>query len=282
VILVTGATGKIGRHVVAQLLDAGVAVRALARDPAKASLPDEVTVVRGDLSDPPSLASSLADADAVFLLWAVGSDETAPEVIDAIARHASRVVYLSSMGIPDDPAAELSPILSSHRRLERLIEGSGLDWTFVRAGGLASNTLGWAADIRADGVVREAFGGVPRALVHERDVAMIAARALTEDGHQGRRYEVTGPEIVTGDQQVQAIADAIGRPLRMEALSRDAARARLVAITGDAATADSMLDAWARMVASPEPPTTTFEQVIGRRGSTFREWARDHKEDFSR
>ena len=280
-ILVTGATGKIGREVVAELLDRGADSRALARDPAKASLPEGVEVVRGDLSDPSSLAPALEEVDAVFLLWAVGSDETAPAVIEAIGRQASRVVYLSAMGIPDDPAAELGPILSSHRRVERLIEGSGLEWTFVRAGGLAGNTLGWAHDIRADGVVREPFGGVPRALVHERDVAVIATRALTEGGHQGRRYEVTGPEVVSGDEQLQAIADAIDRPLRFDALSREEARERLVATMGDAATADSMLDAWAGMAADPEPPTDTFERLTGRRGSTFHEWARDHAADFA-
>lgn len=280
-ILVTGATGRIGRQVVAELLDADVDFRALARDPAKASLPEGVDVVRGDLSDPSSLEPALEEVESIFLLWAVESDESAPAVIEAIGRQASRVVYLSAMGIPDDPAAELDPILSSHRRLEQLVERSELEWTFVRAGGLAGNTLGWADDIRADGVVREPFGGVPRALVHERDVALIAARALTEDGHQGRRYEVTGPEVVSGDEQVQAIADAIDRPLRMEALSREEARERLIATMGDAGTADGMLDAWAGMAADPDPPTDTFERVTGRRGSTFREWARDHARDFA-
>ena len=280
-VLVTGGTGKIGGQVVSALLEAGEKVRVLARDPAGASLPAGVEVVGGDLSDPASVESALAGVGAVFLLWGADSDDTAPAVVDAIVGHAHRVVYLSAIGIPDDPAVELDPILSSHRRIEGLIERSGLQWTFVRAGGLASNTLGWAQDIRADGVVREPFGGVPRALVHERDVAAVASLALTGEGHAGRRYEVSGPEIVSGEEQVQAIADALDRPLRLEALTREEARDRLVAMTGDEAMADGMLDAWERMAAEPDPPTGTFEAMTGRRGTSFRGWAKDHATDFA-
>ncbi len=280
-VLVTGGTGRVGGQVVSALLAAGEEVRVLARDPARASLPAGVEVVRGDLTDPASVESALVGVSAVFLLWGADSDDTAPAVVDAIAGQARRVVYLSAMGIPDDPSAELDPILSSHRRLEWLIERSGLQWTFVRAGGLASNTLGWAQDIRADGVVRAPFGGVPRALVHERDVAAVASLALTEDGHAGRRYEVSGPEIVSGEEQVRAIADALDRPLRLETLAREDARDRLVAMTGDEAMADGMLDAWERMAAEPDPPTDTFEALTGRRGTSFHRWAKDHAPDFA-
>jgi uncharacterized protein YbjT (DUF2867 family) len=148
----------------------------------------------------------------------------------------------------------------------------------VRAGGLAASTLAWADDIRSDGVVREPFGGVARALVHERDIAAVAALALTEAGHAGHRYEVTGPEVVTAEQQVEAIADAIGRSLRLESLTREEARGRLLEKMGDEATVDGMLDTWARMVGDgPTPPTGTFERVIGRRGTTYAQWARDHR-----
>ncbi len=280
-ILVTGATGKTGRQLVDVLHAAGKDVRALARTPQSAALPDGVDVVRGDYADPASLEPALDGVDAVFLLWSTGTDETAPAVVDLLARHASRVVYLSAMGIPDDPADATDSILASHRRLELLVERSGVDWTFLRAGGLAGNTLGWAPEIRAEGVVREPFGGVPRALVHERDIAVVAAKALTEDGLVGRRLELSGPEIVSGEQQVQAIADAIGRPLRLEALSRDQAIERMTAFAGDAAIAAGMVDAWAQMVEHPVAPTTTFEDVVGRTATSFGQWARDHAADFS-
>lgn len=281
-ILVTGATGKIGRRLVAELLETGAEFRALVRNPAAAGLPAGVELVEGDLGDPASVERALGGVDAVFLLWALPEFEPAPKVVAAIERHARRIVYLSAIGVPEDPDVELDPILDSHRRMETLIEHSRLEWTFVRAGGLAGNTLGWADDIRSDGAVREAFGGVARALVHERDIAAVAALALTEDGHAGRRYEITGPAIVTAEEQVDAIADAIDRPLRLEPLTREQARPRLLAIMGDQATVDGMLDGWAQMAADgPSPPTGTFERVTGRRGTTYQQWARDHASDFA-
>jgi uncharacterized protein YbjT (DUF2867 family) len=281
-ILVTGATGKIGRRLVDELVETGADFKALVRNPANAGLPAGVELVAGDLRDPASVERALDGVDAVFLLWALAEFEPAPEVVAAIERHARRIVYLSAIGVPDDPDVELDPILDSHRRMERLIESSSLEWIFVRAGGLAGNTLAWADDIRSDGVVREAFGGVARALVHERDIAAVAALALTEGGHAGQRYEVTGPDVVTAEEQVEAIADAIGRPLRLESLTREQARGQLLRKMGDEATVDGMLDAWASMIADgPTPPTGTFERVIGRRGTTYAQWARDHAADFT-
>jgi uncharacterized protein YbjT (DUF2867 family) len=271
-----------GRRLVDELVETGADFRALVRSPAKAGLPAGVELVEGDLRDPASVEQAVGGVDAAFLLWALAEFEPAPEVVAAIERHARRIVYLSAIGVPDDPDIELDPILDSHRRMERLIESSSLEWTLVRAGGLAGNTLGWADDIRSDGVVREPFGGVARALVHERDVAAVAAVALSEDGHAGQRYEVTGPEVVTAQEQVEAIADAIGRPLRLDALTREQARGRLLTMMGDEATVDGMLDAWARMIADgPTPPTGALERVTGRRGTTYEQWARDHVADFT-
>lgn len=281
-ILVTGATGKIGRRLVDELVETGAGFKALVRNPTDAGLPAGAELIEGDLRDPGTVEQALGGVDAVFLLWPLADFQPAPEIVAAIERHARRIVYLSAIGVPDDPDVELGPILDLHRRMERLIESSGLEWTFVRAGGLAGNTLGWADDIRSDGVVREPFGGVARALVHERDIAAVAALALTEDGHAGQRYEVSGPEVVTAEQQVDAIADAIGRPLRLEPLTREQARGRLLERMGDEATVDGMLDTWASMIRDgPAPPTGTFERVIGRRGTTYAQWARDHAADFT-
>src|SRR5439155_19601936 len=138
VILVAGATGKVGRQVVAQLRDAGAAVRALARDPGRAGLPDGVDVVRGDLTDPDNLPAALDGVESVFLLWPSLSTDGAAAAVDAVKRYARRVVYLS-------------------------------------------------------------------ALIHERDIAAVAARALTEDGHAGRTYVRTGPQVVTQEEQVRTI-----------------------------------------------------------------------------
>lgn len=274
-ILVTGATGKVGRHVVFGLLDAGADFRALTRDPDAADLPDGVEVVRGDLSYPDTLEAALDGVDVVFLLWPT-ADDSAPAALDTIAKHARRVVYLSSAGVRDDLEQQADPINQSHADLERLVEHSGPEWTFLRPTGFATNTLGWAEQIRADGVVRWPYGEAARSLIHERDIAAVAVRALIEDGHDGARYVLTGPQALTQVEQVHAIGEAIGRTVVWEELPRE----ELVAAFGDASFADGALDAWAEFVTRPERVTSTVEEVTGRPARSFRRWATDHADDF--
>jgi uncharacterized protein YbjT (DUF2867 family) len=237
-ILVTGATGNVGREVVPQLLDTGAAVRALVREPDSANLPDEVEVVRGDLSEPDTLDARLEGVKSVFLLWPFtapkASAEIAPAVVDAISRHARRIVYLSAA------AEELDSFWAD---LERLVEQSGLEGTFLRPTGFAANTLMWAEQIRAGVVVRWPYGAAARSLIHERDIATVAIRALTEDRHDGERYVLTGPQTLTQAEQVRIIGEAIDRPVRWEELPREAARQELADVFGDASFADIALDA---------------------------------------
>ena len=122
VILVTGATGKVGRHIVSQLLPTGVAVRALARDPTSAGLPNGVDVVRGDLSTPDTLDAGLKGVDTVFLLWPALTVDLAPAVLNVIRKHARRIVFLSSLGIRDDLERQPDPINAFHADIERLIQ----------------------------------------------------------------------------------------------------------------------------------------------------------------
>ena len=144
VILVTGATGNVDRHVVTQLLRTGAVVRALARDPASAGLPSGVDVVRGDLSAPGTLDACLNGVDAVFLLWPGLTAALAPAVLDATRKHARRLVFLSSLGIRDDRERQPDPINALHADSEHVIARSGLEWTFLRPGGFATNTLWWS------------------------------------------------------------------------------------------------------------------------------------------
>jgi uncharacterized protein YbjT (DUF2867 family) len=274
--LIIGATGNVGRHVVGELARTGTKVRALTRDPASAALPREAEVVRGDLTDPASLDVALEGIDAVFLMWPVFATERAPAVIDAVARHARRVVYLSSMGAA---TAQTDSINAMHGTMERLIEESGLEWTFLRAGGFATNTLQWAPQIRAEGVVRWPYAAAARSLIHERDIAAVAVRALA-GGHAGAGYALTGPEVVTQAEQVRLIGEAIGRPVRFAETTPDEARRQLIAGGWPDAVADGALNAWARLEREPEPVTSTVEEVTGAPARTFAEWARDHAEDF--
>jgi uncharacterized protein YbjT (DUF2867 family) len=277
VILVTGANGKVGGSVLTQLLDVGVAVRAVVRDPRRAALPAGVDVVTGDLADPDSLGPALAGVDSVFLVWpTIAADHAAPEVIAAIAKQARRVVYVSANGVTADAAAG---ILGSHAMMERLIEDSGVEWTFLRPTGFAANTLGWAPQIRASGVVRWVHGAARRSLIHERDIAAVGVRALTEDGLVGERPVLTGPAAISQVEQAHTIGAAIGRPVLFEEISDDEAR-RGVFAGLPAAVADGLLAAHAALVANPELVNDTVERLTGRPAHTFAEWAADHADDF--
>jgi len=282
VILVIGATGNVGRQVVSQLLRAGAAVRAMARDPGSAGLPAGVDVVRGDLSVPDTLNACLDGVEAVFLLWPGFTVKTdvAPAVLDAIKRHARRVVFFSSFVVRDDLERQADPVSQFHADIERLIERSGLEWTFLRISGLASNTLGWAPQIRADGIVRWPYGAAARSLLHERDLAAVAVRALTGEGHGSMKYVLTGPQSVSQVEQVRAIGEAIGRPLRYEEIPPEAARQQMLAAGWPPSIVDGALDYWAKLVTEPEPVSRTVEEIIGAPAHTFREWAIDHAGDF--
>jgi uncharacterized protein YbjT (DUF2867 family) len=267
-IFVIGATGNVGRHVVSGLLEQDAAVRALSRHPDAAELADGVDVVHGDVSDPDGLSEHLDDVEAVFLLWPSFSPEGADGVVDILGRHAQRIVYLSAQaagGRPDSVWA----------RVERAIEGSATEWTFLRPTGFATNTLMWAEPIRESGVVRWPYGQAARSLIHERDIAAVAVRALTEDGHAGERYVLTGPEALTQVEQARAIGDAIGRTVRWEELSREEAEHEL-----HGRIPDTALDTWSSFVETPEIVTSTVEDITGEPARPFGEWARDHADDF--
>ncbi len=131
-ILVTGATGNVGRQVVSQFRHAGVVVRAMTRNPGSAKLPENVEVVRGDLSDAGTLDAALDGVESVFLVWPFITAEAALAILDVVSKHTRRVVYLSSMSVRDDVEEQADPINALHADIERLIEESGLEWTFLR------------------------------------------------------------------------------------------------------------------------------------------------------
>ncbi|MEU8320856.1 NAD(P)H-binding protein [Nonomuraea sp. NPDC048881] len=275
-ILVTGATGNVGKHVVSQLAEAGLDVRALVRNPDKARLPEGVEAVRGDLTVPETLEPALRDVESVFLLWPGYSEAATAGAVTALARHARRVVYLSAD--VEDLADGEEPTLF-HQSVERLIRHSGLAWTFLRPGGFAANTLGWAAQIR-QGVVRWPFGQAVRALIHEKDIAAVAAHVLTSAGHTGGKYVLSGPEQLTQAEQVRIIGEVAGHEVRWEEQPLDEARAHLTAAWGDPGFVEAALKGWGAAVHNPERVTDTVERLLGRPALTFRQWAEDHVADF--
>ncbi|GIG64827.1 NAD(P)H-binding protein [Phytomonospora endophytica] len=277
-ILVTGATGKVGGALVAQLHAAGVPVRALVRR--EADFPAGVETVRGDLGDPATLDAALDGIDAVFLVWPFMSAEGAPDLIDMIGERTRRLVYLSSAGVADATDEPGEAITTFHAELERLIEVSGLEWTALRPTGFASNTLGWADEVRTTGVVRAPLANLARPLIHEADMAAVALKALTTDTLLAARPLITGPEPVTQERQVALIAEAIGRPVRFEEITQDEAMEEMKAAGYPPELVDAVVPAQARLLADPEPVNDEVERITGTPARTFRRWAADHAADF--
>jgi len=277
-ILVTGATGRVGRQVVSQLLTTDVRVRALTRNPDAAGLPPEVEVMRGDLTVPEALDECLDGVDAVFLVWTAPGG-TASAVVDRIARHARRIVFLTSPHQTAHPFFQQpNPAAALHAEIERLIEASGVRWTFLRPGMFAANArFWWAPQIRAGDVVRWPYADAPTAPIQERDIAAVAVRALLEAGHDGAGYVLTGPESLSQLEQVATIGDVIGRSLRFEEMSPEEARRELLA---PAPVVDMLLNAWAAALGQPALVTSTVAEITGRPAGTFRDWVTDHAEEF--
>jgi len=280
-VLVIGATGTVGRPLVSRLLAANVEVRALLRNPDTAGLPAAVERARGDLTAPETLDPALHDVDAVFLVW-TAPPSTAPAVIERIARKVPRLVFLSAPHQTPHPFfQQKNPLSAMLSAIERQIESTSLQWTFVRPGMFAANCIHWwGPAFRNDEVVRWPLLQAPTAPIDPRDVAAVAARALTDPQPQAaRNYVITGPESLTQLEQLQIISDTIGRPLRCEDLTPDEAR-RLLAATFPLPALDMLLDAWTAALGQPAYVTTTVADLLGTPARTFRAWTRHNASAF--
>ncbi|MDX5575604.1 NAD(P)H-binding protein [Streptomyces griseus] len=269
-ILVTGATGTVGRRVVEQLLERGEHVRALTRDPARAELPAGVDVVRGDLTDPASLEPALDGVTGLHLITFGGGLfaplETGEEIL-GLAREAGvrRVTVLHGGG---------------GTPMESAVRASGFDWTVVMPVEFMANALEWAPGIRSEGVVREPFVDRLSAMVHESDIGAVAAVALTEDGHGGQEYLVTGPQVLTVRDKTAAVGAARGADVELVELTEEQA---LASWRGQGMPEDViafLIDVYRDTPPEGRTVIDTVEKVTGRPARTFAQWADEHAEHF--
>ncbi len=281
-ILIIGATGTVGRNLVSELLStASAEVRALLRNPDNANLPPAVDKFRGDLTVPESLDSALKHIDAVFLVW-TAPPATAPAVIDRIAANISRLVFLTAPHQTPHPFFQqpnpLSVMLSG---IERHIESTPLQSTFIRPGMFASNCIDWwSSAFRNNEPVRWPLLQAPTAPIDPRDIAAVTAHVITDPqprSHSGKSYVITGPESLTQLEQLQIIAAAINRPLRYEDLTADEARQVL---PFPLPAVNMLLDAWTAALGQPAYITTTVADLLGRPAHTFRAWAQHNASAF--
>ena len=277
-ILVTGATGNVGRPLVASLLAADAEVRALTRDPATANLPSEVEVTGGDYTAPAVLTGAVQGVDAVFVN--IGAVRTGLSDLLAAARKAdaSKIVMLSSTTVRDE-GEQTYALGTQHKMAEDAVKASGIDWTILRCGGFATNTLSWAASVRAESVVRAPYGQAAVAMLAEQDIAAAAARVLLDHGHAGQVYYLTGQESMTQIQQADAIGSAVGRPVRFEELSPDAFR-QFAADRFPEPVVNDMLRHWSMSVGRTADIAPDLEKLIGRPATTYAQWAVQHADAY--
>ncbi|WP_031479058.1 SDR family oxidoreductase [Streptomyces bicolor] len=275
-ILVTGATGNIGSALLEELHLAGAApVRGLTRDAAHASFPEGIEAVEGDLTRADSLKAALAGARSLFLLSGMGAEA---EIL-AAARRAGveHVVLVSSITVETHPHL---PAAGENLAVEWLLKDSGMAWTILRPTQFASNTLWWAREIRERGVVRAPYPDIGLPAIHPADIAAVARVALTEPGHQGRTYVLTGPERVTVRDQLAASGAVLGRAVPFVEIGRQEAHRQMASLMGDEA-ADAVLDLMGGDVndALLAVHDTVF-RVTGAVARSFRQWASDNGAAF--
>ena len=284
-LLVTGATGTIGRPLIDALVNEDVKVRAVTHNPKAAGLPAGVEVVEGDLARPPTIAPHLDGVSALFLHpRAVGL--AAGELLAAARqRGVQRVVALSATNVDDSLDQQPSRYQGDrNKEVEDAAVASGLAWVSLRASFFAANTLrAWGAQIRAGDVVRGPYANFSEAPIHERDLAEVVARALGSDdlvACRGRRLELTGPQLLTHQQLVATIGGVLGRPLRYQELPPEVAKQGMIQQGIPEPFVEALLARYAREVGQPAPVTGEVERVLGRPARTYAEWVADHADAF--
>ncbi|QNP71927.1 NAD(P)H-binding protein [Streptomyces roseirectus] len=276
--LVIGATAHFGRQAVEELVAAGVPVRALTRAPERAGFAPEVDVVRADLTEPETLPAALAGVEAAFLVLQYGMD-VAPLLAAAGRAGVRRLVLLSSGAVV--PGAERQPdvIAQYHRDVERAVEASGIEWTFLRLLFPAINSLTFAMQLQGGDVIRAPYTEAAVSAVHERDVAEVAARILIDGGHAGRAYDLTGPESLTQAQQVRVLGETLGRPLTVEDLDPEPVLEQMSRFM-DGEFLAALFALMAQAVGKPAPVNDVVERITGHPARGYDRWAADHRGDF--
>jgi uncharacterized protein YbjT (DUF2867 family) len=273
-ILVTGATGTIGSHVVQLLTERGVPFRTMSRNPT-ATLPN---AVRADFTNPTSLAKATAGVDKIFLVTAPPTPSTThDEALLTAARDATKIVKLSAIGSGEQ--FEGTVVGAWHQAAEQAIEDSGLAWTMLRPPSFASNFLQYRPLINANEPLPNMLGPAQQAVVDPRDVSEVAVEALLDDAHNGQRYDLTGPELLTFTDQAAILERALSRPIKVVDVD---ARAQLEAAGMPPEAIDAIATGvnWAR-AGGAAYTTEHVSRILNRPARTFEQWSTDHQTTFN-
>jgi uncharacterized protein YbjT (DUF2867 family) len=277
-ILVTGASGNVGRELLKILSKEGATVAAITRDPAKAALPAGIRIVGGNPSEPNTLERTLDGVEAIFLVpRAVGSAAT--DLLSLAAKHgARRVVVVSAVTV--EYGGGYKRFAEAFKAVEDASKASGLEWTFLRCAQFDSNALIWAPQIRGSGAVRGAYGDAVASPIHPRDVAAVGALALLDERHAGQAFALTGPDALSQREQVRLIGEAIDAELPWHEMSPEQVRQAMIAQGAPADVPDRMLGYLAECLQRPGPSTSVVQDILGRPAISFAEWAKENAAAF--
>lgn len=280
-ILLTGATGNIGRELVDELDAQGVEFRILIRDPARAAgLAPRAERVVADLARPETLPPVFAGVDRLFLLTpGIGAEHTAHAVAAAQDAGVRHIVHLSSFNVLGDPMPAMG---RWHHHREQTIRAAGIPATFLRPGGFMTNAYDWLPTISEGDYVLDPMGPGRYAPIDPADIAAVAALALTQEGHQGAEYVLTGHELLTIAEQVDILAAATGRDLRVRPVETPAEAVRARFPHGaPPALADALVEGFTLMRADTAGfRTDTVQRLLGRAPKTFADWCARHAHAF--
>lgn len=278
-ILITGATGRVGGATLKQLSTRGMPVRALVRNVEKAALvagPSVETVI-GDLAQPRSLESALDGITAALLVSPLDPHqvELQGNFIDA-AKRAGRahVVKISGLGTALDSSVRSG---RWHAQTEKHLEDSGLPFTHLRPPFFMQNILRFAPAIRASGEFAGSLGLGKVAMIDVDDIAAVAATALTTDAHAGKAYVLTGPEAHSYSDVAERLSRILGRTITYKDVPLEVMRERLLASGMPEWHVDVQVDfSTALSAGHASAVTNTVEAVTGKPARTLEQFIREH------
>ncbi len=275
--LITGATGSVGRSIVTQLRALGRDIRIVTRDRNKA--PDGVETVQGDLTQGELPTGAFEGVRRVFLFPALGGVEAF--LRQAKAARVEQIVVLSSLAAAMEYERDQTSMSALHHlAIEQAVMASGIPSTFLRPGTFANNLLFWAHAIQTGDTVSGPYANSVQAPIHEADIAAVAVVALTQDGHQGKTYPLTGPQALTRIEQLNCIGTAIGKHLHFQEIPAGVFQVEMEKFMHPPVI-KMLLDYWSDTVTVPDVVLPTVEQLTGHRARTLVQWAKDHASDFS-
>jgi uncharacterized protein YbjT (DUF2867 family) len=280
-LLITGATGHIGRELVRELDNRHAALRILVRDPARATdLPERPELVVGDLDNPATLAAAFEGVERLFLLVpGIGLAHTEHALAAAKVAGVRHIVHLSSYAVMGDPIPAMG---RWHHEREQLIRASGIPATFLRPCGFMTNAFDWLPTLREGGYVLDPVGPGRSAPIDPADIAAVAALTLTEDGHQGKEYLLTGGEAFTVAEQVAILGKAAGRDIELRTVATPAEAVRFRYPHGaPPALADALIEGLTLMRADTAGVRSdTVRRLLGRQPRTFEDWCARNADAF--